>query len=138
VRPAESRDLPGLSKIFARASQLAFPDEPPENSTPQRLLETIAGETLWVAELNGEAAGFVSVFRPRQERFIHHLYVDPPHFRRGVGRALLETVLRATGGHAALKADLANRPACRFYEELGWRPATWGWSPEGPWVRYIR
>jgi ribosomal protein S18 acetylase RimI-like enzyme len=138
VRLAEGRDLPELAEIFARASRQTFPDEPPENSTPQRLLATISGETLWLAERDGSRAGFVSVYRPRQDRFIHHLYVDPRHFRQGIGRALLETVLRATGGHAALKADLANRPACSFYERLGWRPAGWGWSPEGPWVRYVR
>ena len=138
VRPAESRDLSRLGEIFARASVLAFPDEPPENSTPERLFSSIAGETIWLALLNGETAGFVSVYRPDRERFIHHLYVDPACWRRGVGRALLEAALRGTGGHAALKADVANRQACRFYDELGWRPETWGWSPEGPWLRYVR
>jgi ribosomal protein S18 acetylase RimI-like enzyme len=138
VRRAESRDLPRLAEIFARASVLSFPDEPPENSTPERLLSSIAGETLWLAELRDRTAGFVSVYRPDRERFIHHLYVDPEYWRQGVGRALLEAALRGTGGHAALKADVANRQACRFYDGLGWRPQSWGWSPEGPWFRYVR
>jgi ribosomal protein S18 acetylase RimI-like enzyme len=138
TRRAEGRDMERLGEIYAAASSLTFPDEPPENSTAERLFATIGGEDIWLAEWHGQIAGFVSVWRPAQDRFIHHLYVDPQRFRRGIGRALIDAALRATGGRAALKADLSNPGACRFYDQLGWRPAGWGCSPEGPWILYVR
>ena len=89
-----------------------------------------------MAELpRGRVAGFVSVFPP--ERFIHHLYVDPAHLRRGVGSALFAAALSALGGAASLKCQTRNPGAVAFYRRLGLIAADTGESAVGPWVRMV-
>ena len=49
---------------------------------------------------------------------------------------LLGQALHRCGGNGELKCQEGNRAACRFYMERGWRPAGWGWSSAGPWIRF--
>src|SRR5215218_9042701 len=56
---------------------------------------------------------------------VNAVFVDPAHWRRGVGRSLLamaEEEMRARGHHFARLWTPEGAPACRFYERLGWRP----------------
>ncbi|MEV0679247.1 GNAT family N-acetyltransferase [Actinosynnema sp. NPDC050436] len=51
---------------------------------------------------------------------IARLCVDPAHFRRGLGRALVSAVL-AGGGPATVSTGAANAPAIALYEGAGFR-----------------
>jgi GNAT superfamily N-acetyltransferase len=57
---------------------------------------------------------------------VQALYVDPPAWRHGHGRRLMQaaTAYLADRGHreAVLWVVQENRRAYRFYEALGWRP----------------
>jgi GNAT superfamily N-acetyltransferase len=134
LRPAEPHDLDACGAIYLAAARIAFPWLPPEEIRIDDFQASLREEELWVAEAGGEVAGFVSIYLP--ERFIHSLYVDPARHGLGIGRALLALALRRCGGHGELKCQEGNRAGCRFYTEQGWRPAGWGWSSAGPWIRF--
>ncbi|TDC65980.1 N-acetyltransferase [Micromonospora sp. KC207] len=62
------------------------------------LAQTAEGEglfdgQLWVAEDDGTVTGFVAL----DDDEVTWLYVDPQHYRQGVGRALLRHALAAAG-----------------------------------------
>jgi GNAT superfamily N-acetyltransferase len=73
-----------------------------------------------VAEIDGEAAGFVQVADDTAPWTVEHLWVDPGHMRRGVGRALLAHVL-ALATRAAVSQVLidADPHAEAFYLKMG-------------------
>lgn len=146
LRAYDRHDRDPCARIFVAAQRAAFPWEPAGAVLPADFDRSIEGERLWVVELPkipsrprsvaGEIAGFVALFMP--DRFVHSLFVDPAFHNQGLGSALLEQALHATGGHASLKCDERNRKACSFYERRGWRASEWGWAPSGPWIRFSR
>jgi putative acetyltransferase len=75
---------------------------------------------IWVAEIDGRAAGWGAIRHDRLEG----LYVDPEFAGRGIGTALLgtlETLLRGRGV-AGIRAD-ASANAEEFYLRRGYAPA---------------
>lgn len=77
-------------------------------------------ETATVAELNGRAIGHVVI----RNNEILHLFVDPNHWRHGLGRQLLdlgEQLLREQGHtQIQLHTMVGNKPAITMYERNGW------------------
>jgi ribosomal protein S18 acetylase RimI-like enzyme len=80
-----------------------------------------------VAEVNGRSVGFAAFgFQPWNRRLIlWHLYVDTAARGHGVGRALVDRVLRHGGAlgarHLWLETSNLNAPGVAFYEALGFR-----------------
>lgn len=83
-----------------------------------------------VAEAGGEIWGFVTTGPCRDDDAggaaeLYALYVDPPRWRTGTGRLLLETAterMRADGFEQAVLWVLrGNEAAERFYAAAGWR-----------------
>ena len=70
-------------------------------------LQDVFRGDLWVAEAMGGALGFVACVATD----ISWLYVDPSHFRKGVGRALLRHAV-AHCGAIAHSTVLADNVAC--------------------------
>ncbi len=79
--------------------------------------EGLFDDHLVVAELNGVVAGFVAF----DEAELTWLYVDPTHYRRGVGRALLRHAMGM--GHGEIRIDLleGNLPAQALYVSEGFQ-----------------
>lgn len=78
----------------------------------------------WVAELDGQIAGFAVGDRRRSN--IWALFVDPTFEKRGVGRALHEQMIRWLFAAGADRLWLSTEPGTRaefFYKAAGWRPA---------------
>lgn len=134
LREGRLEDLAACASIYERVLPAAHPGLGAGKPGKWEFQDSIAGEELWVAEGGKGLAGLVTIWRP--DAFIHHLYIEPAWQRRGIGRMLLQLALRRCGGHAELKCDEANRAAHGFYLAAGWRPAGWGWSPSGPWLRF--
>ena len=90
------------------------------------MLEAAASK-VWVADVDGVAAGFVAVRIHDDRRIgeIDMLAVDPPHQRLGIGTALTRVALdwiRASGVRVAMVgtgADPGHAPARRAYEKAG-------------------
>lgn len=76
-------------------------------------------EVVYVCEKRGRIIGFISVYLP--DKFVHHLYVDQVEKGRGVGRALLQTVIDLIDEPISLKCVCQNEAALRFYKQLGWK-----------------
>ena len=86
----------------------------------------------FVAELESQIIGFVTIFPSRDEDFdsqqvgeVGAIYVSPDHWGRGVGRALMARAingLRSLGFAEAMLWTLAAAERSRsFYEAGGWR-----------------
>jgi ribosomal protein S18 acetylase RimI-like enzyme len=83
------------------------------------------GEGSFVAEVDGEIAGFASVEAPawNGRAAVRHLYVSAPHRGRGLGGALVEALAehaRASGARCLwLETQDVNYPAIQFYLATG-------------------
>jgi ribosomal protein S18 acetylase RimI-like enzyme len=70
---------------------------------------------MFVAEAEGEVIGFAGIDDP----YFAWLYVDPSHYRRGVGRALLRHCLARLGNDAWTLACGNNHAALNLYRQEG-------------------
>ena len=129
LRPAQSDEADTLLAIQREAAVDAFAHVyPPERYPfPDDAIREVWAEALadpsvevYVAELDGEAAGAVSV----GNGFLSTLYVLPRYQGRGVGSALHDLALerlRASGFREARLWTLSeNSSGRRFYEWRGW------------------
>ncbi len=104
----------------------------------------------FVAEVDGETAGFVAVGPSRDpdaEAELYAIYVHPRYWGTGIGRDLIaagEERMRELGNSQAILWVLEDNPrARRFYEASGWtadgsrRPIEIG-GVEVPEVRYAK
>jgi ribosomal protein S18 acetylase RimI-like enzyme len=104
-----------------------------EAQTRRRLLAIEGVETVFLAVVEGEAAGcaslrvvpFLSDDVPRAE--LAELYVDPPYRRRGIGGALVRyaeaLAIERGATELILLTGLNNHDAQAFYRRLGYREA---------------
>jgi ribosomal protein S18 acetylase RimI-like enzyme len=142
VRGQWAPTRPAIADVHVRSWQAAYrgilPDEMLDAlSVTEREASWIAilGErgshrlTL-VAECDGNLAGFCSIATPSRDidtgertAEIGALYVDPAHWRRGVGNAVLGGALDELGRRRCREVVLwvlpENRPALAFYERFG-------------------
>lgn len=89
------------------------------------------GQECLVAELDGEAAGFVRW----EGDFIDALHVHSSHARKGIGHRLMdaaEAAIKAAGfAQVRLETDTFNQPSQAFYLSRGYREA--GRYPDEEW-----
>jgi ribosomal protein S18 acetylase RimI-like enzyme len=129
IRLATPDDAAALTRLLE-----AFNGPPlSEAQTRWRLLAIEGVETVFLAVVEGEAAGFASLRLvpylsddvPRAE--LTELYVEPVYRRRGIGRALVQQaeVLAIERGatELILLTGLNNQDAQAFYRRLGYREA---------------
>jgi GNAT superfamily N-acetyltransferase len=87
----------------------------------------------YIAEIDGRFAGYCYVAAPSREADLGPdaaelvaMYVDPDHWRQGVGNALMLVALERLAGlpyeEAVLWTFRENERAIAFYERHGWRP----------------
>jgi [ribosomal protein S18]-alanine N-acetyltransferase len=83
----------------------------------EAFLEALAAGHHYFSAREGESLiGYVGMARTGSEAEIHTLAVDPAHWGRGVGRALLRTVLdHAAGATVFLEVRTDNQPAIGLY-----------------------
>jgi ribosomal protein S18 acetylase RimI-like enzyme len=92
----------------------------------RRALSALETDTVFVAELDGRAAGYVAVEPDGDAIRIEHLFVSPEHEGEGVGRQLLEYAegFAISEGARVLQvvAEADNLPAVAFYRGRGFVP----------------
>ena len=90
-----------------------------ENSFAARIAAALS--TFYVAEIDGDLAGFVRLKDSELDQF----YVAEDHIGRGVASALMDAAERMLvhngTTHAHLIAATENHRAIRFYEKHGWK-----------------
>lgn len=120
IRPYRPEDFPGIGRVHDRARRVELRYAGLEDAfLPLRIAaereDLFAYPGLFVAELGGEIAGFAAC---TQEE-LAWLYVDPAHFRKGVGRALAEHALQRFPGIRHVEVLSGNAPAKALYARLG-------------------
>ena len=121
IRVATEADIAGMHRIrlSVRENRLSDPAAIQPDDYRPMLNERGRG---WVAELDGELAGFAIADRLRAN--IWGLFVAPQCEARGVGRALHEAMLDWLFSTGVEEAWLGTEPgtrAERFYVASGWR-----------------
>jgi ribosomal protein S18 acetylase RimI-like enzyme len=93
------------------------------------LRETLAelqacGETFLGARVEGALAGAISWRVDGETIDLHRLVVDPAHFRKGVGLALVRAALAAEprARCAIVQTGASNEPARALYQREGFMP----------------
>ena len=120
IRPYRPEDFPGIERVHDSARRIELRYAGLEDAfLPLRIAaereDLFAYPGLFVAELGGEIAGFAAC---TQEE-LAWLYVDPAHFRKGVGRALAEHALQRFPGIRRVEVLSGNAPAKALYARLG-------------------
>lgn len=92
-----------------------------------RTIATLESDTVFVAELEGRAAGFVAVSHDDDAVRIDQLFVTVAHEGEGVGRQLLEYAegfaISAGARRLEVMVEGDNRRALDFYRGRGFVPA---------------
>ena len=117
IRPFRREDEPllfGLANI--------------DRGADERTLDVLERETVFVAEVEGSAAGYVALEESDESRVrVDQLFVSPDHEAEGVGRQLLEYAegYAIWRGARALRVVVSegDRRALSFYRERGFVPA---------------
>jgi L-amino acid N-acyltransferase YncA len=136
IRDAEERDLPGIVDLvnaLLSTTTIEWTDTPYSLEDRRAWLgrHRQAAEPVLVADVDGEIAGFASYgdFRDSRKwpgyRFVveHTIHVQARHWGAGVGRALIEALVRraaVAGKHVMVAAiDSENVGSIRFHERCG-------------------
>jgi GNAT superfamily N-acetyltransferase len=128
IEPARPTDVPAIVELIGRVfAEYGFRWEPamevPDLFDLDRRYGGATG-AFWVGRAGGRVVGSVGVERLADgQAELHRLYVEATLRRRGLGRALVETVLgwcRARGiPHLVLWSDTRFEQAHRLYERMG-------------------
>lgn len=134
VRRARVDELAVCARIYVRVLTDTFTWLPPERHRAEDFLAAARDEEIFVAIEAGRIVGMAALYRPQS--FLHSLYVTERG--RGVGKALLDHVSAAAGGHLSLKCQAANLGAQAFYVREGFRCTEAGSDGEVAWMRFVR
>ncbi|WP_293904964.1 GNAT family N-acetyltransferase [Phenylobacterium sp.] len=118
LRPATSDDAAAIGALHHLTMRTSLPFLPDLHTVAEVIAyvgdSMLPGNTVWVAELEGEIAGCVAF----TQDWINQLYVHPDRQGQGIGPALLAKAL-ADGRPKQLWAFQQNDRARRFYEARG-------------------
>lgn len=127
-------ELHVLLNLFNNARKSAI-GLPTKDASLKELKKNIEGEQIFIAKVDGNIVGFVSVWA--KSNFIHHLYVEPMYQSRKIGSALIAKCKEVFGLPLTLKCVEKNLRACSFYEKNGWTEEGKATGPEGLYILYI-
>jgi GNAT superfamily N-acetyltransferase len=119
IRRADEKDQAELARLFLRARTKAFGWQDASEFALSDFARETAGEIITLAEdEHGTLIGFISVWE--EDRFVHHLFVDPQFAGKGVGSRLLDSLQAWLPPPYRLKCLLLNTAAHSFYRRRGW------------------
>jgi GNAT superfamily N-acetyltransferase len=139
ARPAE-RDV--LEALQRRAALMWDAERPYLLANPDVIelpLAHIQEGRVRVAEQDGEPLGFAVLLRRADGALMESLFVEPKHWRRGIGRLLVEDAVRRAGAaDFRTLAVVASSQALGFYRQLGFVPDGQVETAFGPAQRLVR
>jgi len=129
IRKARFWDRSQLAKIFLITRQQDFFWEDTQDQKLSDYKQSVKGEQLWVAIINKQVVGFISIRVDRN--FVHNLFVRPDRQRHGIGKALLAEMTQHCTPPLRLKVRVENTKAIGFYQAQGWQLGDSVQDPEG-------
>jgi len=127
IRPAAADEADALSDLAHRAkAHWGYPANWMRKWDAQ--LTILPGylemHDVWVAEEDATIVGMCALEDQHTRWHLEHVWVEPSHHGRGIGRALvLHAVDEAHRRHGGVVELLSDPFACGFYEKLGARKA---------------
>jgi GNAT superfamily N-acetyltransferase len=126
IRPARSDEQQILESLQRRASLSNPGDRDALVANPDAItlpMEQIAAGCVFVAELDGVAAGFAAVVpRPDGGAELDALFVEPHLWKRGIGRRLVDHVVEVARSRGASFLHVIGNPHAEgFYGSCGFR-----------------
>ena len=127
IRLASEQDSSQLARL---AGQLGYPSSTEQVTTRLARIQTQPDQAIFVAEVEGQIAGWVHVFAsPTVESDLYveigGLVVEENQRGQGVGKALMvqaETWSRELGIHEVrLRSNIIRQEAHQFYEAIGYK-----------------
>jgi GNAT superfamily N-acetyltransferase len=125
LRPATAADLERLAELRAEVMRpdLERLGRYDAHRVRPRFRDSFSPEHTRIVEVDGELAGSITL-RPGEqqpEQWLEHFYLAPHHQGRGLGTAVLRTVLGAAdAGRATVRLNvLQGSPARALYERHG-------------------
>lgn len=119
IRKFSKTDIEELSKLYLCVRRDTFSWMDTDAFTIADFVKDTRDEDIWVAEIEGAIAGFISVWLP--DSFVHHLYIYKRYQSKGIGRALLKEAEKNAAAPLTLKCLARNVDAFKFYLNLGWQ-----------------
>lgn len=132
IRPASEEDVSlilSLIKELAEYEKLSDEVTASEDSLRQSLFGPVKYAEVIIAEYNGETAGQAlyfhnfSTFVGRPGVYLEDLYVRPAFRGKGIGKALLDEVIRIAKERNCGRVEWVvldwNSPAIEFYQKMG-------------------
>ena len=119
IRPLRSADVPQIKKIYAGSNEKNGLDVETghfSKDSIKYISETLHKCENTVFEENGKVLGIISV----SHDFIEGLFVDPGHWKKGIGSALLNKVLE-NRQNLYLQVYEKNLNAVKFYQKHKFR-----------------
>lgn len=119
IRELAAEDVEEVSRIEQASFSMPW--------SPQDFLEMVEADYAYyyVAELEGEIAGCCGIRNMAGEGEITNVVVAEKFRRRGIGRALMEYMLKEAKllgmESETLEVRVSNTPAIRLYESLGFK-----------------
>lgn len=118
MKPGEGDALHALWERSVRATHTFLSEEDIAFFSPMVRDVFTADLTIWVAFAENDLAGFMALDVAASPVKLEALFIDPVHFRKGVGSCL---VAEAIDSHAPLDLDVneQNPGAREFYRRMG-------------------
>src|SRR5260370_35976226 len=128
IRRAVSADTERVQNfVFARLRSYGFEPEPEGRDAPVVAFGTAGGDGSaleWVAEISGIVVGAIALSPAGEDGQLTVFYLDSAYHGLGIGRTLLEYVIREAkvrGFHQLhLETSTLFREAVHLYEATGW------------------
>ncbi len=127
IRRCIGADIPAIDSIIneaARAYYNVIPSDcwhEPYMSRSELLAEIAAGVNFWGWEDYGSLIGVMGIQKVRDATLIRHAYVRSAHQGRGIGAALLKTLVGDASGKLLVGTWAAAEWAIRFYQRHGFQ-----------------
>lgn len=122
VRPAEERDIKGMANL----DTICFADPWSEESFRSEILENDRAFYI-VAEIERELVGYAGLWAILDEGHITNIAVAPKYRRKGIGKAVIATLIDISEKNALKKFTLevreSNFPAQTLYKKFDFKSA---------------
>jgi GNAT superfamily N-acetyltransferase len=127
-------DIIALRELFLKVRQNTFSWAETDSFKLPDFDKETEGEYILVAISDNQLVGFISVWLA--DNFIHHLFIDEKHQKKGTGTKLLKAAIEKIGLPARLKCLENNAKAVEFYQKNGFAAKGKGRSAEGTYILF--